>query len=294
MRPVVWPLMVLGLLLDGAAGACVSAWVAPLPLLQRSAGHRTWPGAGDGAAALSMLNRAKKNARNEDPNRKDSRLSRTPDGASNMGGTGTFSRAASEGGQEFGDWGPSKRSQTGMFTSAADEIQDWISRSLLSKNEADREPLQAIINEFKSDVEIAREEGGAIGQLREGPASWAKRDPNRDIDPSGVVAAAVANMDNAERMNMTYREYVERFVRPSREPTVEVIQPNRRQLPATVEQLVTAPFRYPVYSLLPRVPYCTCWYGVFFEVEALHTDVEITGLYSQSGEYWRDLQVHLE
>ena len=55
MRPVMWPLMVLGLLLDGAAGACVSAWVAPLPLLQRSAGHRTWPGAGDGAAALSML-----------------------------------------------------------------------------------------------------------------------------------------------------------------------------------------------------------------------------------------------
>ena len=51
---------------------------------------------------------------------------------------------------------------------------------------------------------------------------------------------------------MTYVDYVAKFVKPSRDPTVEIIMPNRRQLPENGYQLVTAPFRYPVYSLLPR------------------------------------------
>jgi len=118
--------------------------------------------------------------------------------------------------------------------------------------------------------------------------TWAKQDPNRDIDPSGVMAAAVINLGKAAAMNISYIEFVDRFVKPSREPTVQVILPNRRQLADDAYQLVTAPFRYPVYSILPRVPYCTCWYGVFVEVEATDRDVEITGLFSQSGEYFKD------
>jgi len=118
--------------------------------------------------------------------------------------------------------------------------------------------------------------------------TWAKQDPNRDIDPSGVIAAAVINLGKAAAMNISYIEFVDRFVKPSREPTVQVILPNRRQLADDAYQLVTAPFRYPVYSILPRVPYCTCWYGVFVEVEATDRDVEITGLFSQSGEYFND------
>ena len=121
-----------------------------------------------------------------------------------------------------------------------------------------------------------------------GPMTWAKQDPNRDIDPSGVMAAAVINLGKAAAMNISYIEFVDRFVKPSREPTVQVILPNRRQLADDAYQLVTAPFRYPVYSILPRVPYCTCWYGVFVEVEATDRDVEITGLFSQSGEYFKD------
>jgi len=50
---------------------------------------------------------------------------------------------------------------------------------------------------------------------------------------------------------------------------------------------VSAPFTYPVHSLLERVPYCTAWWGLFFEVEALE-DVTITGIFTQSGQYWRE------
>jgi hypothetical protein len=50
-----------------------------------------------------------------------------------------------------------------VFESAADEIQNWISRSLLSENEADREPLQvphafacaAFLQAIPQSVEIA-------------------------------------------------------------------------------------------------------------------------------------------
>lgn len=35
-------------------------------------------------------------------------------------------------------------------------------------------------------------------------------------------------------------------------------------------------------QLAPRVPFSTCWYGAYVEVEAKDKDVEITSLYSQT------------
>ena len=33
---------------------------------------------------------------------------------------------------------------------------------------------------------------------------------------------------------------------------------------------------------MPRVPWSTCWYGLFFEIEAKDRDVEIMAIYSQT------------
>ena len=181
---------------------------------------------------------------------------------------------------------PSRRVSEGVFISAADEVQNWISRGLLTHHAEDREGLQAVIDEFRTNEELVILKGGVVGDIGKGPISWVKQDPNRDIDPSGVVRRAEENIVKAAALNMSYVDYVAKFVKPSRAPTVETINPNRRQLPEGALQLVTAPFRYPTYSLLPRVPYCTCWYGLYLEVEAIDHDVELLGLFSQSGEYW--------
>ena len=59
--------------------------------------------------------------------------------------------------------------------------------------------MQAIIDEFRfqDSPVLPGEEGSQVGDLGDGPASWAKRDPNRNIDPSGVLAAAVENLEKA-------------------------------------------------------------------------------------------------
>jgi hypothetical protein len=35
-------------------------------------------------------------------------------------------------------------------------------------------------------------------------------------------------------------------------------------------------------QLTARVPYSTCWYGLFFELEAQDSDVEVLALYTQT------------
>ena len=236
-----------------------------------------WPRAAARPLSICMLNRAKKNALE-------------PEDESLFSARSSSATAADSDESDFSAWAPSRRSKEGVFISAADEVQNWISRALLTHNEEDRDGLQAIIDEFRTEEELVLLRGGVVGDIGSGPASWVKQDPNRDIDPSGVVQRAVENIGKAKALNMSYVDYVAQFVIPSVAPTVETIQPNRRQLPGDALQLVTAPFRYPIYSLLPRVPYCTCWYGLYLEVEAIDHDVEILGLFSQSGEYWRDVR----
>ena len=54
----------------------------------------------------------------------------------------------------------------GVFISAADEVQNWISRGLLTHHAEDREGLQAVIDEFRTNEELVILKGGVVGDNR--------------------------------------------------------------------------------------------------------------------------------
>jgi len=183
------------------------------------------------------------------------------------------------------------------FPNATDTIVTWLARADLSHDLNDPE-YQEIIREF---IEIDEDgvvplranlysSGGSVGEMSEESESWYKETTKRNPDPYGILENFEKNVyPRAKELNLTLMEYTQKYLKTKIEPTVTTVKMTSPRDDPSIEQFATTQFTYPVYSLLERVPWCTCWYGQFFEVEA-RKDLEITGLYVQSGIYWGDFE----
>jgi len=175
------------------------------------------------------------------------------------------------------------------ITDAAGEVRDWMLRSELGRDASMDRITEEIVAEFEGVEEDAEMYSVEESELS---GTWGefKKGSGRDIDPSGVAARLDENMEKAAALNMSYVDYVATHLQYTPQPTVDVIYPSNRTLPSGTLNLITTAHAFPVFGLLERCPWSTCWYGLFFEVVAKERSVVVTDLWTQTGMYWQDVR----
>jgi hypothetical protein len=156
---------------------------------------------------------------------------------------------------DFSGWRISTTKKPFGLCNLADDIRDWMLRAELSGRRRDGtidDATAAIVSEFTNEnpnYETPQLKlGGAAGEMKEGAVeSWFKeRTAPTNDDPSGVLERAERYAAEAALRNMTYMEYIEKFVPESIRPTVETLRPySAPPRPDGVERLVTTPHTYP-------------------------------------------------
>ena len=156
---------------------------------------------------------------------------------------------------DFSGWRISTTKKPFGVCNLKDDIRDWMLRAELSGRRRDGsldEETVAILNEFENENPAYEAPqlklGGAAGEMKEGAVeSWFKeRGVPANDDPSGVLERAERYAKEAALLNMTYLEYVDKFVAQPTLPTVETLRPySAPPRPDGVDRLVTTPHTYP-------------------------------------------------